>query len=268
MKKEYVVVYPAVLIRENWKGLKDEHVDIESGEAEYLLPNEELSEVAYLEVRMRSTRAGNNARYVIPEIANQYLNNAPFEPVFRGFVKNFRWAPPEDAMTERDGDLLYIPYEEDEENIIWQGGSAVMNWIAEVVDRPAPDYSYDNNHPTRQHLRQILRQELLSFHLSLAYEQGSLELYRCDYEVREEKYCLKLNTLDTTTVIPAPPYRYSRRIFNHFIANGGVITRNNDLFLIWIGDDAVILAEDHEPIFPQKGYYIARHPIPDSGGID
>lgn len=92
------------------------------GRESYIPPDQWVREEAELSVRLRSTK-GQKAKWWLAESkAAVCLNNAPFEPMFRGVVSMFRWVsrpfqePP--SVSEQD---------------VVQGGRDVLNWQARAI---------------------------------------------------------------------------------------------------------------------------------------
>lgn len=153
-----------------------------------LPPRYENPEPARLIVRMRSTRGGKNAWWRAGDAARACLNNAPYQPLFRGVVESFQWDPPDtsDCPSFVGREWGVAPHE------IVQGGSgwAVLNWHGFTVS-PLPD-------PVGDTIR-----ELVSHHpaqagplenwgpagVRAAREQGHANIYVCaNNEIRQELY--------------------------------------------------------------------------------
>jgi hypothetical protein len=247
-----------------------------TGNSEKLYPTSLHVGAMWLEVRLRSTMSGGQARWIGDrEKLGSVLNRARYEPVFRGFVSKFVWYPPSDAISRRDGmslDQRILEYvglggekkkaldDEVTEYIhsadydIVQMGSAVTNWVAKLAtskEIPQPEIIETNN-PRRGHLRDLMthlmRNSLKAEKIEKIF-QGNLMLLKldCNYDME----CFG-NLL----------YPVRRTVFNHYFSTGGVIAQRNTEYLVYMDEDGFVLSVGHEPVELTGGLYIAEHPVP------
>ncbi len=205
---------------------------------------------AAFRMRLDSTRGGNAAWWGGKDILNGVLNDAPYNPVLRGFVDKFIWLPP----SSRDNRLVWGEHTHEtlvlktkEPGWVVQGGSATINWAARVV-APLPDL-------VRDVMVEVL--EGVDWSDSLVQRQGALEL-RVVYGVPEEKI----------GTIPPAGNGY-RRLFNHYIypldrfawrvVNGIAYA----LFVPARGE-CMVVSPDHEDDWLKLigRVFVARHPLP------
>ncbi len=87
-----------------------------------------VNEPCALEVRMASTKGQQNAWWNATGRANQAVNGAPYQPMFRGIVSGFRWEPAD----TKDCPSQLSEGEMGNHEIV-QGGSGILNWSANVI---------------------------------------------------------------------------------------------------------------------------------------
>jgi|GEM_PF-5637749 hypothetical protein len=246
-----------------WPAFFDvESVEEVDGQKVYPYPCRRIEDPVYVATRMLSTRGGHNAWWRAGDMARRCFNRAPYEPVFRGWVQNFEWAPAANAMADRDGLLLYASrlkqewVADPESTLIVQGGTATLNWSGELIPPDDLPEAVVREEPHRGHLRlavghlapNILREA------DPDYRQGHLSLYRLEGDI---------------TKVADYFYPYGRVVFNHYLTGGsGVVAQWHEWFLIRVYrlTDTPILSPDHNPIWPAPGWYIAHHPVPRARG--
>lgn len=242
-KGNYVELHPIRRYLNRWHGLEAEEIRaVENGAVIYPYPCRIVEQApVYVCRRLESTRAGNNARWEASERGHQCLNSAPYEPMFRGWVKKFWWTPPNDQMSERDGTCSL------HDGDIIQLGSGVLNWGGYVIEPSPPDEIRDD-WPDRGHFRLLLKEcvEHGTFEHPGNWEQGSLRIYQLPPHLEE-------------AVKESVFYPYSRVVYNHFFPGGGVIARYREWFLVQAHE--LIIAHDH-PVLYLDGLYVAYHPLP------
>jgi hypothetical protein len=185
--------------------------------------------------RLRSTRGQRNSWWAADEKAREVLNQAPFCPMVRGYVRYFVWGGPNDVVIPYDVDLS-MP-------CVRQGGSMEINFYAV--------FWKGLNDPVRDYLN------LQTPGMPIA-TQGHLSVYRISEEPPEEvKAMLRPGN-------PCQPYRF----FNHIVCYYRPLWRSiagTACGLVNILGTTVILSEDHqnEPIvLNEPGWYLLEHPIP------
>ena len=196
--------------------------------------------------RLRATAGGRAADWLVQHEARPFLSEASYEPMFRGWLESFRWAP--SAYWRH---VVESPLDLPTAGCIWQWGSEVPNFVAALdateqwMTAPQPEQLVNIGEAGR---RELLRQALIAYHLSahqVAAVQGRLTLY---------------------AVLPPPPELVSwsgrQTVFNHFFPKGAVHAQARDRFLVHVqqGSSYVIdLEGEHKPILLDSGWYIARH---------
>lgn len=196
---------------------------------------------AELTIRLRSTNAGNAARWKCGEKAKQALNEAPYEPVFRGVVTGFTWTP-----FGKKGP--WFPCIEDDE--IVQAGSGVLNWRAKVV-RPIED-------PIRPLLSKLQRPTEEAWK-----KQGHLAVFGLtEYEAADALELVPLLSVEWV------------RFYNHFIGRiekyAWRVIERQAVAIIKTRDGAWVLSPDHpnEPLYLAEGCYLLSHPMPSGRKVD
>jgi hypothetical protein len=280
-EKGLVARYKAVYKQYNFKfgdiTLTDYAVEADSRESEKLYPTSLCaSGPMWLEVRLRSTMSGGQARWLTldREKLKKYCNGARYEPVLRCFVSKFTWYPPGDAAARRDRMCLdqhvleYVGLEGEDKALadevirylshldcdIAQMGSAVTNWLAKICEPgevPQPEIVETNN-PRRGHLRDLMSRYLIPSLVQGKAEkifQGNLMLVKVnsDYDMEQFGWLL---------------YPVRRTVFNHYFTTGGVIAQRDIEYLVYISEDGYVLSPGHEPMELESGLYIAEHPVP------
>lgn len=253
---DHVVLVPAGRQIQVWNGLEVEVVqqDVDDYAELRPFPCRFNAGPVYVSRRLRSTRGGNAAWWRAGDEARKCLNKAPFEPVFRGWVTQFAWAPPADAMAERDGLVMRYPYSGPDvgPTHVFQGGSQELNWQGWVNPPEAKRVEVDQ--PTRGHLRLLLQQavEEIRDPLRLPYEQGALKWGYAPQELAEVAKTFS-------------PYRQT--VHNHYFTGGGVLAQTDEWYLVRLG--RCVLASDHKPEMTTPGtVVIAYHPVPTRQGVD
>lgn len=247
----YVELVPARRRVYRWREYEAEEVEQVGGESLFPYPAYSVPPdvIVYVVRRLESSR-GVSAYWAAGKQASACLNQAPYNPVFRGWVKTFAWAPPCDAAAERDCLVLTQP-DSLEDLFICQAGSGVINWRGWVVD-PPPVEPEELDGPTRGHLRLWLRDVVASGRLGEAdHQQGHLSVW-----VNKDWMDLPKNL----------PYGYSQVVFNHYLAGGHIIARYGEWFLGKVRGP--ILAQDHEPLWLWENICIMHHPIPRYRDVD
>jgi hypothetical protein len=206
--------------------------------------------------RLHSTQSGLSAWWQAGEMAREALNEAPYQPVFRGRVTWFMWLPPNARDTRFQWGYEYslLPsFCKEGEDWVVQGGSGVTNWVAQVA-APFPD-------PLREALARLAQR----INWENAERQGSLDVARVWEPLEPE----------VTALLPYAGSGY-RSLFNHHIyplsrwawrAIGGTAYA---VFEVPQREEAFVTSPDHEEEWLSLvgGTYIARHPIPRGGAAD
>jgi hypothetical protein len=209
---------------------------------------------AILRIRLDSTRAGNAARWSGKELPQGALNNAPYNPILRGFVDHFIWFPPasRDNLPWVWGEHTHGILSDIMEKSGWvvQEGSAVINWAARVV-APVPD-------PIRDMLVVLLEKDVC-WNDPLVQRQGRLEVRRV------------YGASEISRIIPGAGSGY-RRLFNHYIYPldrwvWRVIDETAYALFVPSNGEAYVVSPDHETEWLRLvgDLFIARHPLPRGG---
>lgn len=242
----YVELVPARRRVYRWREYEVEEVEQVEGESLFPYPAYRVPRDVIVHVvrRLESTRRGASADWAAGKQASTCLNQAPYNPVFRGWVEAFAWAPPCDAAAERDRLALRQPHFL-ESPLVHQAGTGVINWQGWVVDPPPVDPE-ELDRPARGHLRLWLRDVVASGRLGEAdRRQGHLSVWVAQV------------WMDLPEDLP---YGYSQVVFNHYLAGGHVIARYGEWFLCEVRGP--ILSPDHPPLVLDPRLYIMRHPVP------
>jgi hypothetical protein len=219
---------------------------------------------AELTTRLQSTRAGNAAWWLCGSNAARALNEAPHQPIIRGYVSVFEWKPPASKDNRR---LFYYEYPSQEElesanhgNHVIQGGSNVVNWFAYVV-APMPD-------PLREKIAKLV-DHVAPLWIE-AHRQGHLEVV--NFVLGEDNQLWQ----ELNQMLPGAGSGF-RALYNHYIYPvykyaWRVIDGVAYAVFVGAGDAVYITSEDHEDehlcIKPMQ-LCVARHPVPQpQRGVD
>jgi hypothetical protein len=194
-----------------------------------------------LKIRLQSTRSGSAAWWYVGRKARECLNDAPYQPVFRGVISEFEWNPRS----------VFLYPEEGSEDIVIQGGSQVPNFLAKVI-KPVPD-------PIREFLQKCETSSL--YHL----RQGNLVIWKVD-----------LINGQVPSNVEIPLGREILRGFyflNHWISYSPNfvyrVINNKYVGFLEAGDDprTIVISRDHfnEPLILTPGIWYVTHPIPSAG---
>jgi len=207
-----------------------------------------LSDEVELTYRLRSTRGGANARWWAGTHARHCLNDSHYQPVFRGVIRDFSWAPP----STRDNHYPLIEPPKTSEDRIYQGGTAVLNWTAKVVS-PLPDEG-------RQLIASVIFGMINSGWEEQSQSQGHLTICIIPPLAEEDIPMSGSGNRWLYNHMIYPCRRYLWRVLD------GVAHA-----IVQAGDDTWILSPDHpaDPIHLQyRAWYWLSHPLPRIGGTD
>ncbi len=225
----------------------NDYVSIETVETEGktgmpVFPGMPVEEVCYFETRLRSTRSGVSSRWSIHNIDQvevEGLNNSKFNPMFRGFVKNFSWAPPGKGF---ELGIFRSPG-------IWQEGRKVANWYAVPVgyEEINEDKVMGVSKPHYQHLRQWLRDRVKTLSEE-TLKQEDLTVWACpDGEDFGEG---KISFEDHVMVA------------DHYMAQTTELVRWNEFRLVGNGrNNSLIVSRNGHELRLKKGYWVVHHPM-------
>jgi len=206
-------------------------------------------EPTYLAVRLLSTRGQRLQYWRISERARHGLNEAPFEPIWRGWVSQFMWAPEGKEFREEREDLVTGDWD------VLQGSTGGWwTWGAKMAEDQAPYMRAPMWHSPVPAISAVLGR--LELRTSYA-RQGHLVVYQVDApfgECREEEEWKR------------EPVRF----YNHCVARAVVLGRRGTRVCIYTREPTWVLSPDHveEPVRLGPGYWVLEHPIPRQGGID
>ena len=220
-----------------------------------------VADPVFVQRRLLSTRRGKDAKWVACEKAKRYLNQAPYLPVFRGWVEHFIWAPPLTAQTWRD--RIVLPDVHEIATVIRQEGSGVLNWMGYILDPSNLGIEKEEVAlPTRGHLRELLKtfaekQKIDADHLTK--NQGNLHGVFIDND-----------SLGKFEEAARHLWPYKKTVFNHYLVGGnkvGVLAQYGPWFLVRTGE--LILSPDHPPLgTTEEMLRVFYHPIPQGGEVD
>lgn len=195
---------------------------------------------AELVIRLHSTRGRKASWWKVGEDTPvEAIGQAPFEPVLRALLSDFQWFPPGTLRTEEEPSVREV----------FQGGTDVLNFIAEVRE-PLPD-------PLKDIFGGVLTGQ------PLAGRQGSLEIFHLSPPPL---------VWDEGKVPFSAPFK---RWFNHHLC-GTVrfawrvpLGTQVAVAIALFEKGGVILSPDHpNEHFFAEGWHVLRHPIPQDGKAD
>jgi hypothetical protein len=210
----------------------------------FLIPGKVYSwseeEAPYFEYRLASTRGGRKAFWSCNDRGREILNEARYNPMFRGYVKMFMWAGPYDN--------LLSPAVDDDAKLpcVIQRGTGVLNYVV--------SFWRGVNDNVRAYLASLdLKYPLCS--------QGHLNIFTTTEPPDYVRESMRMKN-------PFQPQRF----FNHTICGAklSVLWRSidgNAIGIIFTSRLITILSEDHErePVFLSDGWYAISHPFPRPG---
>jgi hypothetical protein len=226
---------------------------LQSKDAYPLAPGHEytFTEPTYLAIRLYETRGRRLCYWVIKEEkGRQCLNKAPFQPIWRGWVSEFCWAPEgREFVAERErvlgGDW----------DVLQGSTGGWWTWGAKMAVDQAPYMccaEWQSPVPTISRVLGRLK-------LEMCYgSQGHLGIYQIEQPFRnyqEEKEW--------------PRERV--KFYNHVVARAVELGRTATRLCVYCRDWTWILSRDHheDPVRLGPGYWILEHPIPQpDGNID
>lgn len=256
----YTALYganPRILV---WEGVETLDMETRWDVCVVPYPGAGVAEPVFVQRRLFSTRGGKYAKWFACEEAKIYLNQAPYQPVFRGWVVYFSWAPPLTAQTRVDRILLPRAVND---TIVRQEGSGVLNWTGYILDPNTLGIEKEEvGLPTRGHLRELLKtfaekQKIDADHLTK--NQGNLHGVFIDND-----------SLGKFEEAARHLWPYKKTVFNHYLVGGnkvGVLAQYGPWFLVRTGE--LILSPDHPPLgTTEEMLRVFYHPIPQGGEVD
>jgi len=205
---------------------------------------------ARLAGRLLSTKGGNNYNWRCSQQFMQFLNRAPFQPVFNVLLQDVVVIPLGWHERSRDYGEASYPYW-----VSW-GGTAVhapalvaANWVEDCSFRKDRETLFDN----------------------IYMEPGSKPLYQGHLEIKEVLFKEGVSLSYWFPEEFAHLIRYPQRpviLFNHAVFANKVIALDNKR-LIYVDDpdaQGLITSPDHplEPLQLKKGWWHLEHPFPET----
>jgi hypothetical protein len=205
-------------------------------------------EPTYLAIRLYQTAGARLCYWTVrDEKVREHLNQAPYQPLWRGWIGEFAWAPEGRDFVEEREYVLSSMWD------VLQGSTGGWYvWGAKMAEDQAPWMlagEWRNPVPTIASVLNRLK-------LGMSYaSQGHLGIYQVDQpfaEYQEEREWP----------------REGIRFYNHVVARGVSLGRNATRMCVYTKECTWVLSPDHheDPVRLEPGYWILDHPIPSRNG--
>jgi hypothetical protein len=212
-----------------------------------LAPGREYTfiEPVYLAVRLYETVGRKLCYWIIEEKARECLNQAPFQPIWRGWVARFAWAPEGKEFAQEREYVLSGAWD-----VLQGSNGGWWIWGAKMAEDQAPWMKAGEWRDPVPTIAGVLDRLKPTWYAC----QGHLTVYRVEQPFQD---CGEREW---------PRERV--RFYNHVVARGVMLGRTATRMCVYTRESTWLLSPDHyeEPVRLEPGYWILEHPLPRGNG--